>query len=105
MWWIITNVSVPQPQMILNEQIDCGISPRRLTEIIPTEIGHEKAQSVIDSITNSYAAEGQSSQNPMLGQQPGVGAPFPPPPFAFGGEKKSTMIVRRFEAMADEVIH
>lgn len=35
------------------------------------QIGHEKAQSVIDSITNSYAAEGQP--NPML-QQPG-GAP------------------------------
>ncbi|KAI9823184.1 MAG: hypothetical protein M1832_002627 [Thelocarpon impressellum] len=48
------------------------------------QIGHEKAQSVIDSITNSYAAEGQSSQNPMLGQQPGPGGPFPPPPFAFG---------------------
>jgi U1 small nuclear ribonucleoprotein C len=46
----------------------------------PTEIGHEKAQSVIDSITSSYAAEGQSSSNPMLGQNPGVA---PPPPFAF----------------------
>jgi U1 small nuclear ribonucleoprotein C len=49
------------------------------------EIGHEKAQSVIDSITNSYAAEGKSSQNPMLGQNPGVGQPFPPPPFGFPG--------------------
>lgn len=46
------------------------------------EIGHEKAQSVIDSITSSYAAEGQSSSNPMLGQNPGV-QPFPPPPFGF----------------------
>jgi U1 small nuclear ribonucleoprotein C len=46
------------------------------------EIGHEKAQSVIDSITSSYAAEGQSSSNPMLGQNPGV---HPPPPFAFPG--------------------
>jgi len=48
------------------------------------QIGHEKAQSVIDSITNSYAAEGKSSQNPMLGQNPGVGQPFPPP-FGFPG--------------------
>ncbi|KAK4464009.1 U1 zinc finger-domain-containing protein, partial [Cladorrhinum samala] len=30
------------------------------------QIGHEKAQSVIDSITNSYAAEGQAHANPML---------------------------------------
>ncbi|KAI9881587.1 MAG: hypothetical protein M1830_000151 [Pleopsidium flavum] len=49
------------------------------------EIGHEKAQSVIDSITSSYAAEGQSSSNPMLGQHPGPGQPFIPPPFGFGG--------------------
>jgi len=49
------------------------------------QIGHEKAQSVIDSITSSYAAEGQSSSNPMLGQNPGV-QPFPPPPpFSFPG--------------------
>lgn len=40
------------------------------------QIGHEKAQSVIDSITSSYAAEGQA--NPML-QQPGIGPGFPPP--------------------------
>lgn len=46
------------------------------------EIGHEKAQSVIDSITSSYAAEGQSSSNPMLGQNPGLN---PPPPFGFPG--------------------
>lgn len=58
------------------------------------EIGHEKAQSVIDSITNSYAAEGQSANNPMLNTAapPGFGPPggmappggmppgFPPPP-------------------------
>ncbi|KAH8158840.1 hypothetical protein CIB48_g9400 [Xylaria polymorpha] len=50
------------------------------------QIGHEKAQSVIDSITSSYAAEGQAHANPMLPQnQPGAhgvgGAPgaFPPP--------------------------
>lgn len=49
------------------------------------QIGHEKAQSVIDSITSSYAAEGQAHNNPMLPQnQPGGGAggfgAFPPPP-------------------------
>ena len=67
------------------------------------QIGHEKAQSVIDSITSSYAAEGQSGNNPMLQQnQPGGGmgmgmggppgfAPpgmppgFPPGPGGFGG--------------------
>ncbi|MCJ1437657.1 hypothetical protein MMC27_007044 [Xylographa pallens] len=49
------------------------------------EIGHEKAQSVIDSITSSYAAEGQAGANPMLGQHPGPGQPFPPPPFGFPG--------------------
>ncbi|KAG5950145.1 hypothetical protein E4U53_005434 [Claviceps sorghi] len=47
------------------------------------QIGHEKAQSVIDSITSSYAAEGQAHANPMLPQnQPGN--PFPPP-FPFSG--------------------
>ncbi|KAK8081612.1 U1 small nuclear ribonucleoprotein C [Apiospora saccharicola] len=71
------------------------------------QIGHEKAQSVIDSITSSYAAEGQAHANPMLpqnqphaahhhmshhgapgsgppplpGMPPGAGAPgFPMPP-------------------------
>ncbi|KAI9813602.1 MAG: hypothetical protein M1827_003672 [Pycnora praestabilis] len=53
------------------------------------QIGHEKAQSVIDSITSSYAAEGQSSSNPMLAQQPGPGQPFPPPPFGFPGRPGS----------------
>jgi len=47
---------------------------RNVTEYYQ-QIGHEKAQSVIDSITNSYAAEGQP--NPML-QQPGVAPGFPP---------------------------
>ncbi|KAK5075068.1 U1 small nuclear ribonucleoprotein C [Lithohypha guttulata] len=53
------------------------------------QIGHEKAQSVIDSITNSYAAEGLQQPNPMLqhaGAPPGfppMGFPgMPPPPFA-----------------------
>ncbi|OCL06565.1 hypothetical protein AOQ84DRAFT_296764, partial [Glonium stellatum] len=51
------------------------------------QIGHEKAQSVIDSITSSYAAEGQQSQNPML-QGPPMGGPGgfgAPPPFGFPG--------------------
>ncbi|PKS07593.1 hypothetical protein jhhlp_006199 [Lomentospora prolificans] len=49
------------------------------------EIGHEKAQSVIDSITSSYAAEGQAHANPMLPQnQPGHHHNFPPFPFPGG---------------------
>ena len=67
----------------------------KLTTMVSLEIGHEKAQSVIDSITSSYAAEGQAHANPMLPQnQPGgghhglgptaAGTSFPPPlPFAF----------------------
>ncbi|PGH20757.1 hypothetical protein AJ80_03517 [Polytolypa hystricis UAMH7299] len=47
------------------------------------QIGHEKAQSVIDSITSSYAAEGQASANPMLQQPVGPGAYAPP--FGFPG--------------------
>ncbi|KUM59434.1 hypothetical protein ACN42_g7692, partial [Penicillium freii] len=51
------------------------------------QIGQEKAQSVIDSITSSYAAEGQQAPNMMA---PGAFAPpfgftgqpgMPPPPF------------------------
>ncbi|KAL2031999.1 hypothetical protein VTO58DRAFT_107350 [Aureobasidium pullulans] len=57
------------------------------------QIGHEKAQSVIDSITSSYAAEGQASANPMLpgGTHAGVAAmpfgfpPGMPPPFGAPG--------------------
>ncbi|KAF4591787.1 hypothetical protein GQ602_002086 [Ophiocordyceps camponoti-floridani] len=49
------------------------------------QIGHEKAQSVIDSITSSYAAEGQAHANPMLPQnQPGFHAPPPFPGFPGG---------------------
>src|SRR5436190_2744934 len=40
------------------------------------QIGHEKAQSVIDSITSSYAESGQA--NPMLSQTGPMG--FGPPP-------------------------
>ncbi|KAL6865925.1 U1 small nuclear ribonucleoprotein C [Amphichorda felina] len=48
------------------------------------QIGHEKAQSVIDSITSSYVAEGQAHANPMLPHnQPGHHN-FPPP-FGFPG--------------------
>ncbi|KAL9578489.1 MAG: hypothetical protein Q9212_005686 [Teloschistes hypoglaucus] len=50
-----------------------------------TEIGHEKAQSVIDSITSSYAAEGQAGANPMLNPQGPPPQGFPPPPFGFPG--------------------
>lgn len=46
------------------------------------EIGHEKAQSVIDSITSSYAAEGHA--NPLL-QHPGAPGSFPLPPFGVPG--------------------
>ncbi|TLS28049.1 hypothetical protein PpBr36_01645 [Pyricularia pennisetigena] len=48
------------------------------------QIGHEKAQSVIDSITSSYAAEGQAHANPMLPHNQPGGSGFPPP-FAFPG--------------------
>lgn len=59
------------------------------------EIGHEKAQSVIDSITSSYAAEGQA--NPML-QQAGPG--FPPPLPGFPGEWRRclTFMFTNFDA-------
>ncbi|KAJ5769985.1 uncharacterized protein N7511_002036 [Penicillium nucicola] len=43
------------------------------------QIGQEKAQSVIDSITSSYAAEGQPLPNPAM-----VPGAFPPP-FGFPG--------------------
>jgi U1 small nuclear ribonucleoprotein C len=52
------------------------------------QIGHEKAQNVIDSITNSYNDAGQSSSNPILQHNlgaPGMGGPppgFPPAPGA-----------------------
>jgi hypothetical protein len=56
-----------------------------------TEIGHEKAQSVIDSITSSYAAEGQAHANPMLPHnQPGQNFP---PPFPFPGGKFSLLLL------------
>ncbi|KAF2458560.1 hypothetical protein BDY21DRAFT_267618, partial [Lineolata rhizophorae] len=42
------------------------------------QIGHEKAQSVIDSITSSYNAEGQSAPNPMFAPPPGAGSGLPP---------------------------
>ncbi|GLA49980.1 hypothetical protein AnigIFM63604_005986 [Aspergillus niger] len=44
------------------------------------QIGQEKAQSVIDSITSSYAAEGQAVPNPAMAP-PGAY----PPPFGFPG--------------------
>ncbi|KOS20079.1 U1 small nuclear ribonucleoprotein C [Escovopsis weberi] len=54
------------------------------------QIGHEKAQSVIDSITSSYAAEGQAHANPMLPQnQPGQAFP---PPFPFPGGRAAARL-------------
>lgn len=46
------------------------------------QIGHEKTQSVIDSIASSYTAEGL--QQPSMMPQPGAG--FPPPPPGFPGK-------------------
>jgi U1 small nuclear ribonucleoprotein C len=65
--------------------LDDVLCPQSITWLtLRIEIGHEKAQSVIDSITSSYAAEGQAHANPMLPQnQPGHG--FHPPPFPFPG--------------------
>ena len=82
MWWTTTNVWVI-PELAAAHTIQ---SKELLADGVDVEIGHEKAQSVIDSITSSYAAEGQAGSNPMLGQQPGPGQPFPPPPFGFPGE-------------------
>lgn len=97
-YWTITNVRPSSylfafpPGAIISYQ-----EGRYLTEAfkadlrIQTEIGHEKAQSVIDSITSSYAAAGESGANPMLGPQGGgpggpMGGPgFGPPPFGFPG--------------------
>ena len=57
------------------------------------QIGHEKAQSVIDSITSSYAAEGQT--NPML--QPPGGPGFPPPLPGFpGGESSPKALIHTY---------
>ncbi|KAB8260107.1 hypothetical protein BDV32DRAFT_149838 [Aspergillus pseudonomiae] len=56
------------------------------------QIGQEKAQSVIDSITSSYAAEGQAVPNPAMAPPGAFPPPFPfpgrpgqlpPPPFGF----------------------
>ncbi|KAI5805804.1 U1 zinc finger-domain-containing protein [Geopyxis carbonaria] len=52
------------------------------------QIGHEKAQSVIDSITSSYAAEGQTMPMPGMAAPPLGGHPgFPPLPGAFGFQR------------------
>jgi hypothetical protein len=68
MSWNITNVIALSPQML--------VETSTLMDLSLTEIGHEKAQSVIDSITSSYADAGQA--NPMLQPPAGVGG-FPPP--------------------------
>lgn len=71
-----------------------------------TEIGHEKAQSVIDSITASYTDAGQASQNPMLpGNGPMGAGPFNgiPPPFAFppGGKRQRYCVLLRNRRLTD----
>lgn len=68
-------------QRMAHRPSPCHLRSDSLTDGV--EISQEKAQSVIDSITSSYAAEGQP--NPMF--QGGVvpGYPPPPPPFAFQG--------------------
>lgn len=77
-WSIITNVRAPLlPAPPLHSRVK---NRPKLTVV--AEIGHEKAQSVIDSITSSYAAEGQA--NPLL-QHPGAPGSFPPPPFGVPG--------------------
>lgn len=53
------------------------------------QIGHEKTQSVIDSIASSYSAEGLQQPNLNL-VQPGGG--FPPPPHGFPGTFHSSVI-------------
>lgn len=78
MWSTTTNVHLHAPEFDVHRKLIANTA----------EIGHEKAQSVIDSITSSYAAEGQA--NPML-QPPGMGGGMggggfgPPPPFGFPG--------------------
>lgn len=62
------------------------------------EIGQEKAQSVIDSITSSYAAEGQAVPNPAM-VAPGA---FPPP-FGFPG-KFQTDVHNRLVERDQEII-
>lgn len=74
------------------------------------EIGHEKAQSVIDSITASYTDAGQASQNPMLpgngpmgaggfGGMPPFGA-FPPGGKAVHVWSRIQMLTRRLRTTA-----
>jgi len=43
------------------------------------QVGHEKAQTVIDSITSSYAAAGQEIANPLLQMAAMNGGHMPPP--------------------------
>ena len=68
--------------------------PPPLTSLfLLTEIGHDRAQSVIDSITNSYAAEGQAGANPMLNPPGGAGGPAFPPNMNFPGKRETTHIL------------
>lgn len=65
---------------------------RILSSFFLIEIGQEKAQSVIDSITSSYAAEGQALPHPAM--PPGAPGAYPPP-FGYPG----TFMERNKEGM------
>jgi hypothetical protein len=84
MWWNTTNVGLAITDGKLEGEI-------MLMARYDTEIGHEKAQSVIDSITSSYADAGQA--NPMLQPPAGAGG-FPPP---FPGILPGISMILRFE--------
>jgi U1 small nuclear ribonucleoprotein C len=80
MLWSTTNVRVAYKEgRLYGAKVD--------VIFLRLEIGHEKAQSVIDSITSSYADVGQV--NPML--QPPAGATGFPPPFPGGLPGTSTL--------------
>lgn len=69
------------------------------------EIGHEKAQSVIDSITSSYAAEGQTM--PMPGMLPGMmpGQSSFPPPVGMGFPRMLSLVPQVLEYSLMSVVH
>ncbi|ORY65422.1 U1 zinc finger-domain-containing protein [Pseudomassariella vexata] len=88
------DVYLTHDSMSVRKAHNSGRNHLRNVQAYYEQIGHEKAQSVIDSITSSYAAEGQAHANPMLPQNqpglhgghglppPGFPAGLPPPPFA-----------------------
>lgn len=64
------------------------------------QIGHEKTQSVIDSIASSYSAEGL--QQPNMMQQPGGG--FPPPPPGFPGMLCEAAVLTKVRLVCSDAI-